>query len=843
MTMRTSDELREGFLSFFEEKEHLRVPSASVIPPPDDPTTLFIVAGMQPFKRYFLGLEEPPRNRLCSVQKVMRAGGKQNDLDDVGTTTRHESFYEMLGNFSLGDYFKQGAIDFAWEFVTERMGFDGDVLWATVFAGDAELALGLDQEAVDGWLRIGMPRERIVALPRVDNFWQAADTGPCGANSEIFYDRGEQYGCGRAECAPGCECDRFLEFWNLVFMEYDLKADGSIVRLPAQNVDTGLGFERGLMLLQDVDSVFETDVFAPTLSWAQARAGVSHGGSELVTKALRVLCDHGRAMTFLAAEGVSPSNEGRGYVLRRVIRRTIQQGARIGLEPPFLVELSERVVEVMGSTYPEIVDHREHVHRALEAEEQRFAQTLERGMRLFDDVATKGNISGEDAFQLHDTYGFPLELTVELAEERGLAVDEDGFTSLMNQQRQRSRAAAAFDVDVKLLDGRPSEFVGYQTTDVLTAIVALEPLEDGLFQAKLEQSPFYPEGGGQVSDVGYVDNEATGARAELVKATRQGDDQVLTLRGEGLAVGDRVRAVVPWSHRFPTMANHTATHLLHKALQQVLGDHVRQAGSAVRPDKLRFDFTHPQALKPEERVEVERLVNEKVFENLPVRAFVTPIDEARRLGAMMLFGEKYGDEVRVVEIPGFSRELCGGTHVRWTAEVGPFVLLTESSVGAGVRRIEAVTSGEAFSLLEARAQEAEALRHELERERKAAKRAPEAAESFELRHDEAVDGVNAVIGEVKAGDLLAVADRLKQQRRPAAVVLGTVDGEKVSLVAMIDASLEARLNAVDLVKAAAAPVGGGGGGRPTMARAGGRDPQKLPEALDSAWEWLKTTLT
>jgi len=843
MTMRTSDELREGFLSFFEEKEHLRVPSASVIPPPDDPTTLFIVAGMQPFKRYFLGLEEPPRNRLCSVQKVMRAGGKQNDLDDVGTTTRHESFYEMLGNFSLGDYFKQGAIDFAWEFVTERMGFDGDVLWATVFAGDAELGLGLDQEAVDGWLRIGMPRERIVALPRVDNFWQAADTGPCGANSEIFYDRGEQYGCGRAECAPGCECDRFLEFWNLVFMEYDLKADGSIVRLPAQNVDTGLGFERGLMLLQDVDSVFETDVFAPTLSWAQARAGVSHGGSELVTKALRVLCDHGRAMTFLAAEGVSPSNEGRGYVLRRVIRRTIQQGARIGLEPPFLVELSERVVEVMGSTYPEIVDHREHVHRALEAEEQRFAQTLERGMRLFDEVASKGNISGEDAFQLHDTYGFPLELTVELAEERGLAVDEDGFTSLMNQQRQRSRAAAAFDVDVKLLDGRPSEFVGYQTTDVLTAIVALEPLEDGLFQAKLEQSPFYPEGGGQVSDVGYVENEATGARAELVKATRQGDDQVLTLRGEGLAVGDRVRAVVPWSHRFPTMANHTATHLLHKALQQVLGDHVRQAGSAVRPDKLRFDFTHPQALKPEERVEVERLVNEKVFENLPVRAFVTPIDEARRLGAMMLFGEKYGDEVRVVEIPGFSRELCGGTHVRWTAEVGPFVLLTESSVGAGVRRIEAVTSGEAFSLLEARAQEAEALRHELARERKAAKRAPELAESFELRHDEAVDGVNAVIGEVKAGDLLAVADRLKQQRRPAAVVLGTVDGEKVSLVAMIDASLEARLNAVDLVKAAAAPVGGGGGGRPTMARAGGRDPQKLPEALDSAWEWLKTTLT
>jgi len=841
--MRTTAELREGFLSFFEEKGHLRLPPPSVIPPPDDPTTLFIIAGMQPLRRYFLGLEEPPSKRLATVQKVMRAGGKHNDLDDVGRTIRHESFLEMLGNFSIGDYFKEGAIELGWEFVTERMGFDPELLWPTVFAGDPELGLDEDEEAIEGWLRIGVPRERIVSLPRSENFWQAAETGPCGANSELYHDRGVENGCGRPECAPGCECDRFLEFWNLVFMEYDLKDDGSIVPLPTKNVDTGLGLERGAMLLQTVGSVFETDVFRPTIAWAEQAAGVKYGESETVKVALSVLGDHARAMTFLVAEGVSPSNEGRGYVLRRVIRRAVQHGSRIGLESPFLNDLSDTVVEEMGSLYPELVEHRSHIHQALEAEEQRFSQTLERGMRLFDEVASRGGISGEDAFQLHDTYGFPIELTVELAADRGLGVDVDGFERLMSEQRERSRAAGTFDVDVKLSGGRPTEFVGYEKTDVLTAITALEPLGDGLFQAKLEQSPFYPEGGGQVSDVGFVENEESGAHAELVRATRVGDDQVLTFRGDGFAACDRVRAVVSWKHRFPTMANHTATHLLHKALRDVLGEHVRQAGSAVRPDKLRFDFTHPQALTAEERADVERIVNEKVFENLPVHAFVTPIDEARRLGAMMLFGEKYGDEVRVIEIPGYSRELCGGTHVSRTAEIGPFVITAESSVGAGTRRIEAITSGEAFAFLHGRSREADELRADLEQARKAARKSPAGREEdIELRHDVAADGVNVLIGEVKAGDLLDVADRLKQQRQPAAVVLGAVEGDKVSLVAMIDPSLEARMSAVDWVKAAATPVGGGGGGRPTMARAGGRNPEKLPEALDSAWEWIKAAL-
>jgi alanyl-tRNA synthetase len=841
--VRTTAELREGFLAFFEEKGHLRLPPPSVIPPPDDQTTLFIIAGMQPLRRYFLGLEEPPRNRLASVQKVMRAGGKHNDLDDVGRTIRHESFYEMLGNFSLGDYFKRGAIQLGWEFVTERMGFDPDLLWATVFAGDPELGLGEDEEAVQGWLEIGMPRHRIVALPRSDNFWQAAETGPCGANSEIFYDRGEEHGCGRPECAPGCECDRFLEFWNLVFMEYDLRDDGTIVSLPMQNVDTGLGLERGAMLLQDVGSVFETDVFRPTISWAEEAAGIRYGDSEQVTVALRVLGDHTRAMTFLVAEGVTPANEGRGYVLRRVIRRAVQHGSRIGLESPFLARLAGTVIGEMGSLYPELVEHREQIEQVLEAEEHRFAETLERGMRLFEEVSARGDVSGADAFLLHDTYGFPVELTTELAAERGLNVDADEFGRLMAEQRERSRARSAFDVDTKLVGGRKSEFVGYEQTEVLTAIIAYEQLEDGLFQAKLEQSPFYPEGGGQVSDVGFVENEETGARAELVKPVRQGDDQVLTLRGEGFSNGDRVRAVVPWSHRFPTMANHTATHLLHQALREVLGDHVRQAGSAVRPDKLRFDFTHPQALTREEREAVERLVNEKVFENLPVRAFVVPIEEARRLGAMMLFGEKYGELVRLVEIPGFSRELCGGTHVHRTAEIGPFVILSESSVGAGTRRIEAVSSGEAYAYLHAALREADDLREELERARREAGRPKaQAAADFTIV-DREEDVVLVEARALKGGQLRELSDRVRKQEKAAGAIVGSVDDGRAYLVVNIDESLVGRgLDASELVRDLGRHIGGGGGGRPTLAEAGGKNPGGLRDALAAGKQAIAAAL-
>ena len=845
--MRTAAELREGFLSYFESKEHLRHPSGSVVPPPDDTSTLFTVAGMQPLRSFFVGLREPPAPRLTTVQKVMRAGGKHNDLDDVGRTERHASFFEMLGNFSLGDYFKDGAIDFAWEFTLEHLRFPEEKLWATVFAGDPELGLGEDEEAVRGWLRVGVPRERIVALPRSENFWQAAETGPCGPNTEIYLDRGEALGCGRPDCQPGCDCERFLEFWNLVFMEFDLGSDGTITPLPKQNVDTGLGLERAAMLLQGVDSIFSIDNMQAIMRHVEERTGVAYGDSELAIKAHRVLADHARAMTFLTADGVRPANEGREYVLRRVIRRAVQFGRRIGLDEVW--PLTEVVVEQMHPWYPELVEQRQHVADVVRGEEERFGETLTRGMKLFEEVAARGDISGEDAFKLHDTYGFPRELTRELALERGLTIDEETFTRLMTEQRERSRQTGTFDVAARLADAPKSEFVGYERTEVLTAIVGYEDLGDGTFQAKLEQSPFYPDGGGQISDVGYIEQVETGARADLERAIRLEGDQELVFRGDGFAGGDRVRAVVPWSVRFPTMANHTATHLLHKALQEVLGDHVRQAGSAVRPDKLRFDFTHGEALTPEQRASIERRVNEQVFANLPVRTFETPIEEARNLGAMMLFGEKYGDVVRVVEIgDGWSRELCGGTHVRSTAEIGAFTILSEGSVGSGVRRVEALTSGEAYAYLHERVHEAEELRAEIAQLKKETRK-PKAAsgpEVVEERRNRAGD-VEVIVVEARAAnadDLLALSDRLLQASSPAAVVLGARDDGRAHLVVNLDRSLEERgLDAVKVVRAAAALIGGGGGGRATMARAGGKDPERLSEALAVAERALVEALT
>ncbi len=840
--MRTTAELREGFLSFFESKGHARHPSASLIPRADDRSTLLVSAGMQPLMPYFLGFEEPPAPLLTTVQKVYRVV----DIDEVGLDGYHLTFFEMLGNFSFGQYFKEGAIELAWEFMFDHMKLDLDRIWVSVFAGDPELELGEDEVAVAAWERIGMPPERIVRLPRAHNFWSVGGPGPCGPDTEMFFDWGEEVGCRRPECAPGCECERFLEFWNLVFMEFDLHADGSLTPLPKQNIDTGMGLERTARILQGVDSVYDTDGYQTIMRWIAEQSGVAYGESEQATKAHRILADHGRGMTFLAAEGVAPSNEGRGYVMRRIVRRAVLQAGRIGLESPFLAGLSAVVIGQMGEAYPDLAEHRAEVHRVLAAEEERFSETLARGLRLFEEVARDGAVSGEEAFRLHDTYGFPLELTQELARERALVVDQDGFERLMAEQRERSRRAAAAEIDVRLSGDLRSEFVGYEKLDVLTAILAYEDLGDGRFQAKLEQSPFYPGGGGQVPDTGFIENEETGARAELVAATALGDDQVLTFEGEGFAAGTRVRAVVPWSVRFPTMANHTATHLLHRALQEVLGEHARQAGSAVQPDKLRFDFTHPQALTPEERAEVERRVNEKVFENHPVRAFIVPIDEARRLGAMMLFGEKYGDEVRLVEIDGYSRELCGGTHVRATAEIGPFVIVSESSIGSGTRRIEALTSGEAYALLHGRAHEADELRGELERARKEGGRKEKPREvQLEPSREEEIGGVNVYVGRISGVDvdvLLEQSDRIKQERVPAAVVLGSSEDGRVHLVANFDRSLEGRLNAVEVIRAAAAEVGGGGGGRPTMARAGGKNPEKLGDALAKAEEALRRAL-
>ena len=833
--MRSTTELREGFLSFFESKGHLRRQSWPLVPRAGDRSTLLTTAGMQPLMPFFLGREEPPAPLLTTVQKSFRTP----DIDEVGLDGHHLTFFEMLGNFSFGQYFKQGAVELATEFVQQHLNLDWDRVWVTVHAGDPELGLGPDETTIRLWEEIGLPRERISLQPTSENFWDVGGPGPCGPDSELYWDWGPEHGCGEPDCAPACpRCERFLEFWNLVFMEYQLNPDGTLTPLPTQNIDTGMGLERTAGILQNVTSVFETDGYQAIMDWIAAESGVAYGDSDQATKAHRVIADHGRGMTFLVGDGVTPSNEGRGYVLRRIIRRAVQQARSIGLSD--LWRITAVVTDQMSPWYPELEENRRIIAETVRGEEERFSQTLERGLRLFEEVAADGAISGDDAFRLHDTYGFPLELTRELAREGGLAIDEEGFTRRMEEQRARSRAgvgrAEAEAAQFALEAGFTTEFVGYEKTDVLTQIGALEELEDGVFLAKLRESPFYPEGGGQVSDRGFLEHEASGARAELREAYRFEDDHVLLLEGSGFAAGDRVRAVVPWAVRFPTMANHTATHLLHAALRDLLGEHVRQAGSAVRPDKLRFDFTHGQPLTPEQRDQVERFVNERVFANHPVRAFYTPIEEARRLGAIMLFGEKYGDDVRVVEVEGVSRELCGGTHVRWTAEVGPFVILSESSIGAGTRRIEAVTSGEAFALLAARADEVDELRGEIEQLRKEGRSRPRAADVPEPEV-KLVGGVNVIaesIDGVDADALLELSDRFKQRHAPAAVVLGAAEDGKVHLVANFDSSVAERVSASDVVREAAALVGGGGGGRPTMARAGGRHPEKLPEALAAA---------
>jgi alanyl-tRNA synthetase len=832
--MQTTAELREGYLAFFEEKGHLRCPSASLIPRADDHSTLLTSAGMQPQMPYFLGREAPPALLTTTCQKVFRTP----DIDEVGLDTYHLTFFEMLGNFSFGQYFKEGAIAFAAEFMRDRLGLDWDRLWVSVHAGDPELELGPDQDAIDLWGAIGMPPERIVPLPSSENFWSVGGPGPCGPDSEIYYDWGAEVGCAEG-CLPGCSrCERFLEFWNLVFMSYELHPDRTLTPLPKQNIDTGMGLERMARIVQNVPSVYDTDGYQQIMDWIAGASGVAYGDSVDATKAHRVLADHGRGMTFLAGEGVTPSNEGRGYVLRRVVRRAIQHGLRIGMEAPFIADLSGTVIDQMAGAYPELAEHRSQIGRVLQAEEERFAETLERGMKLFEEAAAGGSIGGTDAFTLQATYGFPIELTLELARERGIAVDEDGYAREMEQHREISRAGGAKGemqqaVDFARAAGFVTEFVGWEQTEVLTQVGALEELGDGLFLAKLRESPFYAEGGGQVTDAGELERD-DGARATLRAAYRIEDDQVLLFEGEGFAAGDRVRAVVPWNVRFPTAANHTATHLLHEALRGVLGNHVHQAGSAVRPDKLRFDFSHAQALSAEEREAVERRVNQAVFENHPVRTYVVPIDEARTLGAMMLFGEKYGDEVRVVEVDGVSRELCGGTHVRTTAEIGPFVILSESSVGSGARRIEAVTAGEAFALLHARAEEAEQLRGELERVRKEARRPAQQAETDIVSEDREGNVLLVEVRAVKGGALRDLSDRLRrQQDADGAIVASTDDGQAYVVVNFAESLVSRGLDASQLVRELGKHIGGGGGGRPTLAEAGGRNPDGVKAALEA----------
>jgi alanyl-tRNA synthetase len=878
MAPRTSAEIREAYLSFFEQRDHRRMPSASLVPSTYDPSVLLTTAGMQPFQPYFRGQEAPPHPRLASCQKCFRT----TDIDQVGLTTRHLTFFEMLGNFSFGDYFKEGAIEMAWELSTEGFRLDPERIWITVFEGDDELGVGADEEAIKCWRSVGVPEARIVRLPRSENFWQAGPTGPCGPCSELYFDRGLDF--GTEEDLPGGENERFLEFWNLVFMQLLLTDDGSTEPLPKKNIDTGLGLDRLAAILQDVPSVFENDQFQPVVALGEELSGRAYGSDPTATRALRVLADHGRAMTFLIADGVVPSNEDRGYILRRIMRRAIQQGRAIGLESPFLGRFADRVIEIMGDAYPELRSEQGTIHEWLSLEEESFGHTLEQGTRLLAEVIERAKtdetswVSAEDAFRLHDTYGFPFDLTKELLQDAGLAVDDEGFRELMDEQRERARVSAARahgsegDHERVLAFAKearfPTRFVGYETTEVETSVGALART-NGLVLTKFPESPFYAEGGGQVADSGTIETESGRARVEDVY--RLGDDQAVAValeQGE-LKEGERARLVVDPKLRHATACNHTATHLLHAALRAALGTHVRQAGSAVRPDKLRFDFTHGKALSPLELRQVEDQVNEWIAERHPVRALHTTRAEAERLGAMALFGEKYGDEVRVIEVEGVSRELCGGTHVASTAEIGIFKIAGESSSAANVRRIEALTGPEAIRLFRAHdaalgeiatrlrtspEHAAEAIEAalsrlgELERELKSgsAGKLDELAQGLVAQAAER-DGLRVVTARCDLTDrdqLLELSDRVKSSLGDGAVVLGSAAGGRPQLIASFTKSaVERGLSAAAIVKQAAAVMGGGGGGRDTMAQAGGKDPEKLDEALLAAREAIEAKLS
>jgi len=877
----TSDEIRRTFLEFFEQRDHRRLPSASLVPAEHDPSVLFTIAGMHPLKPYFRGIERPPHPRVTTCQKTFRTP----DIEIIGTTTRHLTFFEMLGNFSFGDYFKREAVRYALDLSVDGFGFALEDIWITVFAGDEELGLGPDEEAIEAWLEVGIPRERIVECERSENFWQAGPTGPCGPCSELYLDRGLQF--GKPDDLPGGDNERFLEYWNLVFMQFEQNPVNVLTPLPAKNIDTGLGLNRLAVILQGKETVFETDQFAPLISLGEELSGRRYGEEFPTDRALRVLADHGRAVTFLLADGVVPSNEDRGYVLRRVIRRAILQGRNtLGLEQGFLSRYADLVTELMGGEYPDLHEQREVVHRWLDAEEESFGHTLEQGLGRLDALIARARekgaegITAADAFQLHDTYGFPIDLTFELVAEHDLGVDSEGFELLMEEQRARARASAgrgraADAVRERALAfageaGFATDFVGYETTSIDTTIGAVFP-ENGRVLAKLVESPFYATGGGQIADTGWVACADGDCRARVEDVLRLGEDQVIALvpeEGE-LKPGERVRAQVDRAARHATECNHTATHLLHAALRRRLGDHVHQAGSYVGPDRLRFDFNHGGALSAEELRDVEDAINAWILASHPVRALTTTYDEARRLGAMALFGEKYGDVVRMVEVGdgSFSRELCGGTHVRYTSEIGLFKIVRESSSAANVRRIEALTGPAAVALMREHdatlAHAAELLRVPTERvpeavgelrgrlrelERAVRSDAGNGAVDVERLAADAVEtnGVRVLTAAIEASDgraLLELADRLRSKLGEAAIVLGSAGESKVELVATVTPGVVSRgVRANEIVAAAAAVVGGGGGGRDTLARAGGRNVNKLPEAIETAREAIETAL-
>ncbi|GAB6934332.1 alanine--tRNA ligase [Calditerricola yamamurae] len=873
-----ASEIRRKFLDFFASKGHKIEPSAPLVPI-DDPSLLWINAGMAPLKKYFDGRLVPDNPRIANAQKCIRT----NDIENVGKTARHHTLFEMLGNFSIGDYFKEEAITWAWEFLTgkEWIGFDPDRLSVTIHPED--------DEAFEIWhKKIGLPEERIIR--HEDNFWDIGE-GPCGPCSEIFYDRGEHLNHTAAspeELYPGGENERYLEVWNLVFSQFNHNPDGTYTELPKKNIDTGMGLERMASILQDVPTNFDTDLFRPIIDRTAELSGLRYGVDREQDVAFKVIADHVRAVTFAIGDGALPGNEGRGYVIRRLLRRAVRYGKVLGIDRPFLHELVPVVGAIMGDYYPEVVEKADLIRRVIRTEEERFHETLEEGLSLLQELVDaakregRDTITGEEVFRLYDTYGFPLDLTEDFAAEQGLKVDRDGFETEMAKQRERARAARGELSGMRVQGGVlgdltvESAFVGYDRLEVETRVAALvkddalvnEVAEGDTAQVILAETPFYAESGGQVADKGRI----VGPNGELeVEDVQKGPNgqhvhTVRVVRGR-VCVGDAVTAAVDRAARADIVKNHTATHLLHKALKEVLGEHANQAGSLVAPDRLRFDFTHFSALTDEELQRIERRVNEQIWKQIDVTIFHTELEKARAMGAMALFGEKYGDVVRVVQVGDYSLELCGGCHVRNTAEIGLFKIVSESGIGAGTRRIEAVTGRHAYAYLNeqldllrtaadmlkaghvgdvpARIQHLQEELRELERQNESLQARLSRLEAQTLaERAETVEGVKVIAAKVSGVDmdgLRTLCDELKKKLGSGIVVLGTAGEGKVNLVAGVTADLVQRgFHAGKLVKEVAARCGGGGGGRPDMAQAGGRQPQRLDEALAYVKEFVRT---
>jgi alanyl-tRNA synthetase len=895
----TANEIRLSFLEYFERNGHRIVPSSPLVPH-EDPTLLFTNAGMNQFKDVFLGKETRDYTRATTAQKCMRVSGKHNDLDNVGPSHRHHTFFEMLGNFSFGDYFKREAIPFAWTLLTEEWKLPAERLWATVFRGDA--AVPRDAEAYDIWRRF-VPAERIGELGAADNFWQMGDTGPCGRCSELYYFRGSEIPCAQ-EAAGGvcrgleCNCDRFVEIWNNVFMEFDRQADGTLKPLPAPSIDTGMGLERVTAVIQGTLSNYDTDLFTPLLGAIGTRAGTTYGGSMAPTDvSMRVVADHMRAMTFLIADGVVPSNEWRGYVLRKIMRRAMRHGKRLGVSEPFLYEIVDVIVREFGGAYPELNGAHTAIAKVIRSEEERFNVVLTDGLPRLEEVLDKAAagtrlVDGDAAFRLYDTFGLPRDFIEDMVEDRKLSLDREGFERAMEGQREKARAKSKFkgaarkDAAFASFAGLPAtRFAGYESASVQTRAVALArldgddetPVEVSTLATGdtgwvvLEETPFYLQSGGQVSDVGELRDDF-GFRGAVSEVAAVGSGvRVHTVHVESgeIAVGAPVIADIDSPRRLAIRRNHTATHLLHAALRQVLGGHVKQAGSLVAPDRLRFDFVHFSAVTREQQLEIERIVNEQVLKNTPVQTEVKATQEAIAAGAMALFGEKYGDTVRVVSVPGFSVELCGGTHVRATGDIGLFAIVSEGGVAAGTRRIEAITGLESVKAFQAQRELALSLAeslntrpegvaakvialHEetkrLARELQTARMKAAMGGGGADQPDEAIEvaGVKLVAREVSGLDkdgLRALVDQHRARIKSGVVVLAAPGDGKVTIVVGVTPDLTKRVPAGQMVKQLAAIVGGGGGGRPDFAEAGGKDLSKVPEMLAATRGILEKMIT